>query len=285
MGFLHPVARKVRSMRTVEDYSLSMAFLKKACAKKVVLHESSEDIQKILSDHPKLVVAMNHGPLAGPLAGSIAMMDQYSKNDGNKRVPMIIAWRGFYHIPMVKHLIRYISQVKMPFNLDGFVKQVTDKGVTDLFVMPEGENCTYGNGLDIEPFLSPRFVELALKANTPILIAVHTGSERWSNIVPVSRKLNPLLKYLPAKSYQRLKETGQVNMAPLRLSAIPELQVSYKLYQPEMTVGDLGQERSLSLLQKEADAIRSLMQGIVGQMTAPDNSESVSPEQAWLGAA
>lgn len=262
-------------MRTVEDYSLSMAFLKKTCAKRVSLHDSSEDIQQILSQYPKLVVAMNHGPLAGPVAGSIAMMDQYSKNAGSHRVPMIIAWRGFYHIPVIKHLIRYLSQVRMPFNLDGFVKQVKDNGVTDLFVMPEGENCTYGNGRDIEPFLSPRFIELALKANTPILVAVHTGSEQWSNIMPVSRKLNPLLKYLPAKSYQRIRETGQLNMAPLRLTTIPELQVSFTLYHPTMTLADLEKDNKWDLLQKESDNVRALMQQQVDKMIPMEQAESL----------
>lgn len=253
-------------MRTVEDYSLSMAFLKKACAKKVELHKSSEDIHSILKAHPKLVVAMNHGPMAGPVAGSIAMMDQYSKNGGNERIPMIIAWRGFYHIPLVKHLIRYMSQVKMPFNLDGFVKQMTDKGVTDLFVMPEGENCAYGNGLDIEPFLSPRFVELALKSGVPILIAVHTGSERWSNIIPVSEKLNPILKYLPKKSYQRIKETRQLNMAPLTLATIPRLEIAFTLYQPEMVEADLDKDNALELLEQESSRIRALMQASVDRI-------------------
>ena len=259
-------------MRTVDDYSLSMAFLKKAYTKRVSLHESSDDIQAILSEHPKLVVAMNHGPMAGPVAGSIAMMDQYSKHGGNKRVPMIIAWRGFYHIPVIKHFIRYLSQVRMPFKLDGFVKQVTDNGVTDLFVMPEGENCTFGNGLDIEPFLSPKFVELALKAGTPILIAVHTGSEQWSNIVPVSKRLNPLLKYLPKKSYQSLQQAGQLNMPPLRLSTIENLQVAYKLYQPTMTKSDLELDNSWELLQKESNTIRGMMQGMVDNIS----------DQSWL---
>jgi len=211
---------------------------------------------------------MNHGPMAGPVAGSIAMMDQYSKNGGSQRVPMIIAWRGFYHIPVVKHLIRYMSQVKMPFNLDGFVKQMAEKGVTDLFVMPEGENCTYGNGLDIEPFLSPRFIEMALKTGTPILIAVHTGSEQWSNIVPVSQKLNPLLKFLPKKSYQRIKETGKINIAPMRLTSISDLQVSFRLYQPEMTLSDLEKENKWELLQNESDKVRDMMQCQVDQMVS-----------------
>ena len=255
-------------MRTVDDYSLSMGLVKKACTKRVSLHKSSENIQQILAQHPKLVVAMNHGPMAGPVAGSIAMMDQYIANGGSHRVPMIIAWRGFYHIPMIKYFIRYMSQVKMPFNLDGFVKQVTDNGVTDLFVMPEGENCAYGNGRDIEPFLSPRFIELALKTGAPILIAVHTGSEQWSHILPVSQKLNPILKFLPKKSFQRIKETGKVNIPTLFLTKIPKLQVCFRLYQPTIKLADLEQDNKWELLQNESDNVRLIMQQQVDKMVS-----------------
>src|SRR3990167_9293390 len=159
-------------MRNVEAFYSVMRFVKKAYVNEVVLHETSENLREIFQRYPQLVVAMNHGPMAGPLAGSIAMMDQYYKNGGGQRNPIIIAWRGFYQIPFVKHVIRYMSQVRTPPNLEGFSKKLTQGGFTDLFVMPEGENCSFGNGLDIEPFLSPRFVELALRVNTPILIAV-----------------------------------------------------------------------------------------------------------------
>lgn len=254
-------------MRTVKEFANFSGFLRRSYVEKVTQFPASDDLTAILAKYPKLVVAMNHGPMAGPLAGSVGMMNQYYKFGGEERKPVVIAWRGFYKIPLIKHVVRFMSQVKNPPNLDGFVKRLTSGDATDIFVMPEGENCSFGNGLDIEPFLSPRFVELALKSGTPILIAVHVGSELWSNIVPVSDRLDPILRYLPRKSYERIKDTGQVNVSLAALKRIPELKMYFKLYQPQMTLVDLNKENSFELLKKESDQIRELMQAMVDEIT------------------
>lgn len=263
-------------MRNVETFYSVMRFVKKTYTNQVVLHESSENLRDILQRYPQLVVAMNHGPMAGPLAGSIAMMDQFYKSGGGQRKPIIIAWRGLYQIPFVKHVIRYLSQVRTPPNLDGFAKKLTQGGFTDLFVMPEGENCSFGNGLDIEPFLSPRFIELALRVNTPILIAVFVGSEIWSNIIPVSDQLTPVLKYLPKKTFERLQATRRVNVAPLRLQKIPKLQVSFRLYQPTLTVDDLNAEDIRVRLQQEAEIVRETMQEMVDRIAKAGESLAIA---------
>ena len=259
---------KVSSMRAVKEFASFSAFLRRSYVGKVTRFQGSEDLSAILAANPKLVVAMNHGPMAGPLAGSVGIMNQYFKHGGRDRRPVIIAWRGFYKIPLIKHVVRYMSQVRNPPNLDGFVKRLTEGDATDLFVMPEGENCSFGNGLDIEPFLSPRFVELALKAGTPIMIAVHIGSEQWSNIVPVSQRFDPLLKYLPRKSYERIRESGQVNVSLAGLKKIPELTMYFRLYQPSMTREDLQREDSNELLEKESARIRSIMQAMVDEVVS-----------------
>lgn len=259
-------------MRTVKEFANFSGFLRRSYVGKVTQYTGSDDLAAILKKYPKLVVAMNHGPMAGPLAGSVGMMNQYFKYGGEQRKPVVIAWRGFYRIPLIKHIVRYMSQVKNPPNLDGFAKRLTTGDATDIFVMPEGENCSFGNGLDIEPFLSPRFVELALKAQTPILIAVHIGSELWSNVIPVDERLNPLLKYLPNKSYQRIRETGQVNMSLTGLKKIPELKMYFKLYEPTMTLADLDKPDSFNRLQQESEAIRNQMQAMVEEVIGVDQS-------------
>lgn len=256
-------------MRSVEDFALTNALLKQAYAGKVTLNGAgSEHLKDILAENPRLVVAMNHGPVAGPVAGAIGMLDQYLKNGGEHRKPVIIAWRGFYSIPVIKYGIQYLSQVRKPLNLNGYVAKLTEQGFTDVFVMPEGENCSFGNGLDIQPFLSPKFIELALKADAPILIAVHLGSEQWSSIYPLSKKLDPLFKRLPKKTFERIAETRQLNLFPLWLKKIPELKLSFKLYKPEITLEDLNAENRYELLQRESDKVRALMQGEIDELVA-----------------
>ncbi|MCG8667920.1 MAG: hypothetical protein MI867_00780 [Pseudomonadales bacterium] len=253
-------------MRTVKEFANFSGYLRKAYVEKVTQHPASDDLGEILKKYPKLVVAMNHGPMSGPLAGSVGMMNQYYKYGGEMRKPVVIAWRGFYKVPVVKYLVQYMSQVKNPPNLDGFAEKLNSGKATDIYVMPEGENCSFGNGLDIEPFLSPRFVELALKANTPILIAVHVGSELWSNIIPVNDRLNPLLKYLPQKSYERIKDSGQVNVSLYGLKRIPELQMCFRLYEPQITLEDLKKPEGPQLLQQESDKIREIMQSMIDEV-------------------
>lgn len=261
---------KVRSMRTVKEFANFSGYLRKQYVEKVTQHPSSDDLEAILKKYPKLVVAMNHGPMLGPIAGSVGMMNQYYKYGGGERRPVVIAWRGFYKVPLIKYLVQYMSQVKNPPNLDGFAEKLISGKATDIYVMPEGENCSFGNGEDIEPFLSPRFVELALKAETPILIGVHIGSKKWSNIIPVNERLNPILKYLPKKSYERIQETGQVNVSLYGLKKIPELQMSYKLYEPQMTLEDLNGPNGQEMLQAESDKIKALMQQIVEDVRETD---------------
>ncbi|PIE41666.1 MAG: hypothetical protein CSA49_02305 [Gammaproteobacteria bacterium] len=250
-------------MRTVEQFANFSWYLRKSYVNKVTQHPYSDDLEAILKQYPKLVIAMNHGPMSGPLAGTVGMMNQYYKHGGKNRKPVVIAWRGFYKVPLFKYVIQYMSQVRNPPNLDGFAKKLTNGQATDVFVMPEGENCSFGNGLDIEPFLSPRFVELALKAETPILVAVHVGSELWSKIIPVSKRLNPALRYLPQKSYERIKHNGRINLGLYGLKKIPDLQMCFKLYRPGMTLEDLNKPNGQKLLQQESDNIRELMQLIV----------------------
>lgn len=257
-------------MRTVKEFANFSVFLRKSYVKKVSLHQSSEDLAAILKRYPKLVVAMNHGPMAGPLAGSVGIMNQYFKHGGEERKPVVIAWRGFYKIPFIKHVVRYMSQVKNPPNLDGFAEKLISGEATDIFVMPEGENCSFGNGLDIEPFLSPRFVELALKAGTPIMIAIHVGSEIWSNIIPVNEKLDPVLKILPRKSYERIKDTGQVNMSLYGLKKIPNLQMCFKLYHPQITLEDLNKPNAHALLEQESERIRAIMQQTIDEISGKE---------------
>ena len=254
-------------MKSIKDFSLTAGVLTKALAKKISFHPQSDNIADILVQHPKLVVALNHGPMLGPLASTIVLNKLYSENGGENRRPIVIMWRLFYQIPLVKYAIQYITQVDRGLNFDEFLSKMESEGFSDLFVKPEGENCNYGDGLTIQPFLSPRFIEFSLRLNTPILVLVHQGSENWARTLPVSKHLEPLLKKLPAKSYERISETRLISV-PFLLKRLKELKVMYKLYQPSITVADLDTdlEARKVLLQAESDKVRTLMQSMIKEL-------------------
>ena len=250
-------------MRTVKEFASFSGFLRSYLVKEVSQHPSSDDLTKILREHPKLVVAMNHGPMSGPLAGAVGVFNQYFKHGGADRKPVMVAWRGFYRVPVIRKFVGYMSQVNKPLNLNGFIRRLTNNQATDVFVMPEGENCSFGNGLDIEPFLSPRFIEIALKADVPILISVHVGSELWSNIIKVDKRFDPLFKLFPEKSFERIQESRRINWSLSTRKKIPELQMCFRLYKPNMTLADLHEPGGKQKLQQESDTVRKIMQSMV----------------------
>ncbi|MFD2229512.1 hypothetical protein [Alkalimarinus sediminis] len=254
-------------MRSIKDFSIAAGAMTKMLAKKISFHPASDDMAEILVKYPKLVVALNHGPMLGPLASTITINKLYKENGGADRIPLVIMWRLFYQIPLYKYAMQYMTQVDRGLNFDEFLQKMENEGFTDLLVKPEGENCNYGNGLDIQPFLSPRFIEFSLRLNTPILVVVHQGSENWAKMIPVSKHLDPILKYLPKKSFDRLKETRTFS-APLFTSRLNNLKVMYKLYQPTITFDDLGDDltQRKQLLSAEADKVRTLMQSMVDEL-------------------
>ena len=254
-------------MKSIKDFSLVAGAMTKALAKKISFHPSSDDMSDILKKYPQLVVALNHGPMLGPLASTITLNKLYMENGGEERKPIAIMWRLFYHIPLYKYAIQYITQVDRGLNFDEFLEKMENEGFTDLFVKPEGENSNYGNGLDIEPFLSPRFVEFSLRLNVPILVLVHKGSENWAKTIPVSNKLDRVLSKLPKKSFDRIKETRLLSI-PTLLKRLKELKVMYKLYHPEITMADLPSdlEQRKALLSQESDKVRRLMQSMIDEL-------------------
>ena len=257
------------TMRRIKDFSLVASAMTKALARKISFHPSSDNMQQILADNPQLVVAINHGPMLGPLATTVALNKLYTENGGEDRKPLAIMWRMFYQIPIYKYAIQYITQVDRGLNFDGFLAKMQNEGFTDLFVKPEGENCNYGNGLDIEPFLSPRFIEFALRLNVPILVVTHQGSEQWATTVPVSSKLDGLLSKLPKKTFDRISDTRLLSV-PLMVTRLKELKVMYKLYQPAITLADLPEdlEQRKAMIADESDRVRSLMQSMIDELKA-----------------
>jgi len=254
-------------MRSVKDFSLLAGAMTKALAKRISFSIDSDDMSAILSEHPKLIVALNHGPMLGPLASTITLNKLYMENGGKNRKPIAIMWRFFYQIPLYKYAIQYVTQVDRGLNFDEFLAKMENEGFTDLFVKPEGENCNYGDGLEIQPFLSPRFIEFSLRLNTPILVLVHQGSENWAKTLPVSSHLDPIFKKLPKKSYDRIKETRLLSI-PFLVKRLKELKVMYKLYQPKISADDLNVdiETQKALLKKESDNVRTLMQSMIDQL-------------------
>ncbi len=257
-------------MRTFDDFSLSTQVLKQFYTKKISISPTSENLRDILNEHHKLVVALNHGPILAPGVVNVAIADTFLKNGGANRTPMGIIWKHFYKVPGIKKVVAYITQVKEAYNLDEFVEQFVSHDYNDLMVMPEGENCCFGDGIEIQPYLSPRFVEIAIKANTPILIGVHHGTHVLASPLEVSSRYNRWLKkIMPDNSYKRLKDTQLVSL-PKFTGGKVNVQWSFKLYQPTLNLTQFAdnKEDRMHQLWQESDIIRKHMQKMIDDIQA-----------------
>mgnify|MGYP000267550849 CR=1 FL=1 len=254
-------------MRTVDEFSLTTSLLKKFYLNKISVSEKSQDLTKILKKHPKLVVALNHGPMAGALAGLVGIADMLQKHGGSSRTPFGITWRTFYQLPVSKQIFTYLTQVDRGLSFDDASSLLSDSGFTDCFIMPEGELCNFGNGLDIQPFLSPRFIELAIQNDIPILVVTHQGSEKWAWPMTIKDQYKSLFSWLP-QNMKAVFDKSSIISIPKPFKQKLNLTISFYLYQPKLTKADLKKDKEARLeqLTAESNHVRERMQRMVMQL-------------------
>lgn len=248
-------------MRSIEDFSIANYFLKRYYTRNIEVFERSEDLESILKEHPKLVVAINHGSAAAPAPVISGVIDNFLKSGGADRKPLLIVWRAFYKVPILKYLIKYISQVDGALTAGEFLHKFQYEGFTDLFVLPEGENCMFGDNDEITPFLSPKFIEFAVRANAPVLVVVHEGTEKMSTPYKFEEKQLNLMRWLPQRQFNLLKNSRVLNYPHFFETNIDKVRLYYRLYQPALIGKQLSEDeqKRKQQLQAEADNVYQLM--------------------------
>jgi len=263
-------------MKTIDQYNLPTAILKSLYLEKIIVSEKSQDLSSILEKHPKLVVALNHGPMAGALAGLVGVANMFQKSGGSTRIPFGITWRTFYNIPVAKQVLSYLTQVDKGLGFDEANQLLSDTKFTDCFIMPEGELCNFGNGLDVQPFLSPRFVELAIRNQAPVLIVTHQGSEKWAWPLSIKNKYKPLLGWLPKNMKDSFNESGILSVPKPYRRKLKELHMSFYLYHPHLKETELEADMGKRLIQLETESkkVRLQMQKMVSQLSTENRQQA-----------
>jgi len=274
--FAQAFKSRLQIMKSIDQFRLPTAVLKRLYLNKIIVSEKSQDLGRIIKKHPKLVIALNHGPMAGALAGLIGVTEMFLKHGGATRRPFGITWRGFYDFPISKQVLAYLTQVDKGVNFDEASHLLTNTEFTDCFIMPEGELCNVGNGLNIQAFLSPRFIELAIRSQTPVLIVAHQGSEDWAWPVPVHDKLKPLLKWLPKNIKDSFDDSGIISIPKPFRKKLDKLYMSFHLYRPKLDAADLASDMNERMIQLniEAEKVRKKMQKMVNQLSLERAEES-----------
>ncbi len=255
-------------MKTIEEFSLTTMLLKQLYIGKVELGDKSQELYRILKKHPKLLVAQNHGSSVGAFAGLVALTDMYHRSGGSDRKMFGVTWRTFYQLPVLRQVFSYLTQVDEAVSFDTAYELLTGSDFSDCCIMPEGELCNFGNGRDVQPFLSPRFIELAIKAKVPVLVVSHLGSENWSWAVEVDKKYQDLLRWLPHNMKKAFKDSGLINIPKPYRKKLDKLYISFYLYQPRLTEWDLSEdsEERQQQLWSEANWVRKKMQMMIAQL-------------------
>ncbi len=264
-------------MRSIEDFSIANYFLKKYYTSDIEIYKHSDDLETILKQHPKLVLAINHGSAAAPAPVLAGICDNFLKHGGAQRKPLMIVWRTFYKVPLIRHLVKYLSQVDEGLSAKEFLHKFQHEGFTDLFVLPEGENCMLDDNEHIAPFLSPKFIEFAVKANCPVLVVAHEGTEKMSTPIEFEENHMRLFKWLPLppRHLNIFSRRKILNYPHFFETNIDRIVLYYKLFIPTLTLEQLSHdaEQLRTQLNAESDKVYQLMSEMKKTLVA-DNGKA-----------
>ncbi|GLQ31263.1 hypothetical protein [Litoribrevibacter albus] len=249
--------------------------------KDIRLNEESDCLRSLLTRHSKLLCIMNHGGFYGPWAAALAFHYLLLTHGGQGRKPTGVAWRGFYSLPIHKQITQYLTQLDRPLDYPGFKELLLNQTFNDLIILPEGTNCHYFDGKTLQPFVSPRFIELSIETQTPLLLFVHQGSEHWSQTVHLPKALIPMTRLLPKRYRDGIEQNRLINIPHMLKGCIPQMNVMCKIYQPSIHPSALRDKPfAKELIELEARKIRSMMQthydSLLTQATAGEYSDHSS---------
>lgn len=258
-------------MRTLSELAVLGRPLRKLFYRQLTIHSDKEELRQILTQNSRLVIVLNHGPALGPGAALLGVLQLLAENGGEARRILGVTWKHFYKVPLLRHVFAFVTQTNRGLSVEELVSKLNAGVVDDVLIMPEGENCNFGDGEAVQPFLSPRFVEIALRTGAPILIVAHRGGRYWSRYLPGAASYLAKLHWLPERTRQLAKSAGGINLPRLRLRALDEYPWFATLYHPQMTLAEFeaanAQARN-DLLHQEAERVRSQMQSML--MALPD---------------
>lgn len=225
--------------------------------------DSQDILSKIYRRDDKVVTVMNHStPLSWLPAVSLlaTLISDKCGGDASLRLPVGVMDRFFFNVPLLKQLAEYLTQFETIPSFDEIIKKF-ESGYTDVAIFPEGSNCFFGEGEQIQNFRSPRFIELALKLQAKVCLAVHRGSEDWAHAMQFEDHNFPLKAYLPGWLNEKLNQNG-VLMLPMLPKKVDCFRMTCELYEFDLKASDLSpyQDERMQQLWIESDKVRLRMQ-------------------------
>lgn len=224
------------------------------------------ELAGVLEAHPQLLIIMNHGPMLGPAPALTALVRTMVRHGGGERVPFGVTWRGFHRLPGVGPLAQRLVQTTADSGVDDLVAKLGGATFNDCAIMPEGEYSNVGNGIDVQPLRSHRFIEAAVRAQVPVLLLAHSGTERLGRPVPIPRAARFLVARLPDHLRRAIDQSGVVSLPWLLGARIPQLGLACELYQPDLSPEALAEPGSAQRVAANARHVRARLQRLVNHL-------------------
>lgn len=244
-------------MRKLAEYEYVIKQVVRLCAQNSIF-ECRPTLDEIFAEHPRLIATLMHATPLSWLPSAALLAAQAADHGGRERTPMGVVDDFFFHWPGLREIAHYLTQSDRPLSYHELAAQFREGRAIDLVLFPEGSNCFFGPPDEIQEFRSPKFVELSIDTEVPLLLGVHTGSEKWSATLPVSGSWIDRLSLLPAfvssSVGRRLRETGQLTVPVLPLP-MRRFVMSCELYHPVLKKAALSADRDERRAQIRAEAV------------------------------
>ena len=258
------------TMRYLEDYEPILSQILRLCAKRTDF-TCEPPLSEVLAGEPRLIVVVNHStPLSWLPAISLLVVNACARG-GRRRTPMGVMDRFFFQVPLFREIAHLITQSQEPLSFRDILDKFENEKAMDLVIFPEGSNCFFGQPETIQAFRSPKFAEISIRTQTPILVVAHEGSENWAKPLEVPQPLIDHLNILPAfaKNFleRRLRETGKL-ILPLFPKPMDSFSMRCELYRPSLQPEDLSenQDERREQVSAEAEKVRSIMQNALSRL-------------------
>lgn len=260
-------------MRTLQDYKDFMHALIRTISVDVQF-EANEPLEIVLRN-PRLVTVINHSTPISWVPPIALLCEKVCEAGGGDRIPRGIMDRFFYTNPLTLPIAEYVTQSKTPQSFDELLRDFTSRERTDLVIFPEGAMTFFGDLNQIQPFRSPRFIELAIRARAPILMCVHRGTEDWNVRLPLPVELISAVSMFSKFFGEKLQKDSLLNL-PIRLTKVKNFRMRTKVYLPELYEADLSSDPTerRAQLSVEAEKIRELMQEMFDELASPHKETS-----------
>lgn len=257
-------------MKTLRSYEPILSQLMQLMARETRFR-AKPSLSEIIAEHPRLIVAMSHGSPLSWLPAACLLTAHVCARGGGGRRPIGVMDRFFFHVPGLKRMAHALTQTSRSLSLFELSQCVESGECSDIVVFPEGSNCFFGRPDELQEFRSPKFVELAIQYDMPILVCVHRGSEAWARAIEVKDEVIEQLDLLPKFVFDflesRLRRTGLFAL-PLLPKPMDCFEMRVELYTPLLSKKDLFEDpiERREQLRAEAERVRASMQRMLAEI-------------------